>query len=312
MIENFVTIFDKNFIPQGLTLYDSLVRNIERFNLWVLCIDLDTEIFLKKINKKFIKVISIKDYEDEILKKLKKERSTAEYCWTLTPIAPKIVFKQNDQIKRVTYLDADMFFVNKLDEIFYEFEDSKKSILITEHDFDEDHAYKEKISGKYIVQFIIFQRNKSEMVRKWWEAKCIEKCSSDQINTIVGDQGYLNDWQSRFKDDVHILQNNDVFRSTWSSKKLKLTKLIAWHFHGLRIINKNLVLMHTEKYISNNIISEVYRPYLKNLEKNINKMSFEINQFNIKKNLIIKILLKLNLILIEKKIIKNKRYFLFK
>ena len=70
--------------------------------------------------------------------------------------------------------------------------------------------------------------------------------------------------------------------------------------------------MHTEKYISNNIISEVYRPYLKNLEKNINKMSFEINQFNIKKNLIIKILLKLNLILIEKKIIKNKRYFLFK
>ncbi len=311
MTENFVTIFDKNFLPQGLTLYDSLEKNLKNFNLWVLCIDSETEMFLRGKNKKFIKIISIDDYENDILKKLKKERTIAEYCWTLTPIAPKIVFEQDKHIKRVTYVDADMFFFNKPDIIYKEFENSKKSVLITEHDFDDEHAYKEKTSGRYIVQFIIFQRDISEPVRDWWEKRCIEKCSSDP-GDILGDQAYLSDWHVRFKNYVHILQNNDVFRSTWSLNKLKMPKLIAWHFHGLRIINKNLILMHVEKFISKNVIIQIYKPYLENLEKNTNEINFKINQFNYKKNYFMNILYKINLFLIEKKIIKNKRYYQFK
>ena len=311
MIENFVTIFDKNFLPQGLTLYDSLEKNLTNFNLWVLCIDSETKKILKKINKKNIKIISIEDYENDTLKKLKKIRTMAEYCWTLTPIAPKIVFEQNEEIQRVTYLDADMFFFKKPEEVFNEFFESKKSILITEHDFDDDHIFKEKTSGKYIVQFIIFERNKSEKIRDWWEKKCIEKCSSDSNELLVGDQAYINDWDTRFKDEVHILKNNELFRSTWNSKKLKLPKLIAWHFHGLRIINKNLVLMHAEKNLSEDVLFQIYIPYLKILEKNLKIINIQICQMNNKNSILMKFLLRLNLFLIEKKLIKNKRYFTF-
>ena len=311
MIENFVTIFDKNFLPQGLALHDSLEKNLNKFNLWVLCIDLETENVLKRINKKYIKIISIKDYENDILKKLKKERTIAEYCWTLTPIAPKIVFKQSEEIHTVTYLDADMFFFKNPKEVFNEFFNSKKSILITEHDFDEDHIYKEKTSGKYIVQFIIFKRNKSEKIRNWWEKKCLEKCSSDPNEVMVGDQVYLNDWDTRFKDEVHVLKNNELFRSTWNSKKLKFSKLIAWHFHGLRIINKKLVLMHTEKNLSEEILLQIYIPYLKILEKNLKIIDTQISQLKFKNSIFMKFLLKLNLIFIEKKLIKNKKYFIF-
>ena len=171
--------------------------------------------------------------------------------------------------------------------------------------------FKEKTSGKYIVQFIIFERNKSEKIRDWWEKKCIEKCSNSSNETLVGDQAYLNDWDTRFKDEVHILKNNDLFRSTWNSKKLKLPKLIAWHFHGLRIINKKLVLMHTEKNLSENILSEIYLPYLKILEKNLKIINIQICQMNNKNSILMKFLLRLNLFLIEKKLIKNKRYFKF-
>ena len=151
MTEHFVTLFDKNFLPLGLNLYDSLEKNLSDFKLWVLCVDKETELNLKKINKPSLQTISIEEYETDVLKSVKKKRSIGEYCWTLTPLAPKKVFDIDKSIKRVTYLDADMFFFNNIDLILQEFDKSGKSILITEHDFDLDHAYKEKISGKYDV-----------------------------------------------------------------------------------------------------------------------------------------------------------------
>ena len=312
MTEHFVTLFNKNFLPIGLNLYDSLEKNLSDFKLWVLCVDKETELYLKKINRPSLQTISIEEYETDILKSIKKKRSIGEYCWTLTPLAPKKVFDIDKSIKRVTYLDADMFFFKNIDLIFKEFEKSDKSILITEHDFDTDHAYKEKISGKYIVQFIIFKRDDSEKVRKWWEEKCLEKCSENSSNNLIGDQGYLDDWHIRFDKDVHVLKNNDAFRSTWNIKKLNFEKLVAWHFHGLRIINKNLVQLHTEKKLPKNIISEIYQPYLKNLKNNIKQINFKKNQIGNSKNFFYKFLNKINLYLIEKKLINNPRYYIFK
>lgn len=312
MTENFVTIFNKDFLPQGLNLYDSLNENSKNFFLWVLCVDKETEIVLKSLNKSNLKVISIDDYENDLLRNIKRNRTIAEYCWTLTPLAPKIVFKKDENVQRVTYIDADMFFFNSTKIVFEEFENSKKSIMITEHDFDEDHYHKEKKSGKYIVQFIIFKKKTSENVRYWWEKKCIASCSSEKTSSsVIGDQGYLNDWHVIFENDVHVLKNNNAFRSTWSSKKLEIDKLVGWHFHGLRIINKQIVLMHTEKNLSEEIINKIYIPYIKNLKKNLDQIIIQINQFKSNKNLILRTLININLFLIEKKIIKNKRYFIF-
>ena len=141
---------------KDLLCHDSLEKNLNKFNLWVLCIDFRNRKCLKRINKKYIKIISIKDYENDILKKTKKRENNCRILLDSYSIAPKIVFKQSEEIHTVTYLDADMFFFKNPKEVFNEFFNSKKSILITEHDFDEDHIYKEKTSGKYIVQFIIF------------------------------------------------------------------------------------------------------------------------------------------------------------
>ena len=312
MTENFVTIFNRDFLPQGLNLYDSLKKNSKDFFLWVLCVDKETEVILKKLNKTNLKIISVNDYENDVLSNIKQNRTISEYCWTLTPLAPKIVFKKSVNLQRVTYVDADMFFFNSSDIVFKEFEDSKKSIMITEHDFDQDHYHKEKKSGKYIVQFLIFNKDNSENVINWWEKKCIESCSAEKTSSsLIGDQGYLNDWHIRFNNQVHVLKNNNAFRSTWSAKKLEKDKLIAWHFHGLRVINNKMILMHTEKVLSEKIINEIYIPYLQNLKKNLDELNIKINQLKSSKNIIMKILSNINFFLIEKKIIKNKRYFIF-
>jgi hypothetical protein len=69
--------------------------------------------------------------------------------------------------------------------------------------------------------------------------------------------------------------------------------------------------MHTEKNLSEEIINKIYIPYIKNLKKNLDQIIIQINQFKSNKNLILRTLININLFLIEKKIIKNKRYFIF-
>ena len=51
-MEHFVTIFNKNYLPQGLCLYDSLKKNYTNFTLWVISLDDQTNDVLKNLKKK--------------------------------------------------------------------------------------------------------------------------------------------------------------------------------------------------------------------------------------------------------------------
>ena len=91
-MEHFVTIFNKNYLPQGLCLYDSLRKNYKNFTLWVISLDDQTNQILKSLKKENLKIVTTNFFETDELKKIKRDRTIAEYCWTLTPIAPKIIF----------------------------------------------------------------------------------------------------------------------------------------------------------------------------------------------------------------------------
>ena len=72
MTENFVTLFDSLYLPQGLCLYYSLSRNSKNFILWIICMDEITFEFLKKVSLPNIKPIKIKDLESDKLLNIKK------------------------------------------------------------------------------------------------------------------------------------------------------------------------------------------------------------------------------------------------
>ena len=91
-MEHFVTIFDRLFIPQGLALIRSMERHVSDFTLWVICMDEKTRDVLDAYNAANLKLLEIEKLETEQLLNIKKARSRGEYCWTLTPLAPKFVF----------------------------------------------------------------------------------------------------------------------------------------------------------------------------------------------------------------------------
>ena len=109
-MENYVTLFDSLYFPQGLSLYKSLVRHSKDFKLWIICLDEKTFITLKKASLPFLNPISLKDLENKRLLNVKHKRSKVEYYWTLTPFVIDFILNKNKSINRVTYLDADIYF----------------------------------------------------------------------------------------------------------------------------------------------------------------------------------------------------------
>src|SRR5689334_16947120 len=82
---NFCTLFDSNYLTRGLALYESLEKVCTSFHLYVVTFDDKAYDFLSNAKLAHLTAISLIDFEDPGLRKIKPTRSSAEYCWTCTP-----------------------------------------------------------------------------------------------------------------------------------------------------------------------------------------------------------------------------------
>jgi hypothetical protein len=275
-MEHYVTLFDSNFLPQGLALLESLERHAGDHRLWVLCLDDRTREVLDSSANPNLRTIPLAEVETPELLAVRPGRSRAEYCWTLTPFTPRFVFERDPSARRVTYLDADLFLLKSPRPIFYEFEASGKSVLITEHAFDAEYD-QSKTYGRFCVQFMTFVRGESDVVRRWWEDRCLDWCFARSEDGKFGDQKYLDDWPERFPTNVHVLSQEDAVLAPWNARRFPYCKAIAWHFHGLRIQDSR-IRWYVGYEIPRIIEIMVYRPYVDVLKKYSRYLNFQIHQ----------------------------------
>lgn len=269
-MEHYVTLFDSHFLPQGLTLHSSLENHAGIFTLWIICIDEKSFEILSLLNLSNVKLINLSEVETPELIRIKKTRSHKEYCWTLTPFSVRFVFDANKEAFRATYIDADLWFRKNPKPIFTEFEKSGKQVLITEHAYAPELDQSE-LSGKYCVQFMIFNRIGGEHIRKWWEAKCIEWCYARFEDGKFGDQKYLDDWDVRFESGVHILNNPEWSLAPWNASRFPYSNSIFYHFHGLRLL-KNGKFINDGYPLPKPVLDNIYKPYIKLFRNNIQKL----------------------------------------
>ena len=266
-MEHFVTLFDLLFLPQGLALHRSMERHAGNYTLWILCMDDEVHEILSLMKLPNVQLLQLSLVETKELKRVKPERTVGEYCWTVTPFAPKFVFKADISVKRVTYLDADLWFRKSPAPIFQEFDKSGKDVLITDHAYSPEYDLSEK-NGQYCVQFTTFTREDGETVRKWWEERCIEWCFDRFENGKFGDQKYLDDWPERFPEQVHVLSNQGWTLAPWNANRFPYSNGIFWHFHELRLTEKQskpLVQFTTSYSIPPITRKQIYKPYLEDL-----------------------------------------------
>ena len=269
-MEHYVTLFDRLFLPQGLALQLSMERHAGEYLLWILCVDDETYEVLTKLSLPNVRLLQLSSLETEELKKVKPTRSKGEYCWTLTPFAPRFVFESDNSVYRVTYIDADMWFRKNPGSIFQEFNASGKYVLITDHAYAPEYD-SSATSGQYCVQFMTFIRNEGEVVRKWWEEKCLDWCYAHFEDGKFGDQKYLDDWSERFNEYVHVLSNKELILAPWNATRYPYGNACVWHFHSLRLIPKHnaLSIFFGNYYLSKIIRHNIYAPYIQDLHKSI-------------------------------------------
>ena len=269
MREHYVTLFDSVFVPQGLALYFSMQRHCEEFVLWVICVDDEAYRTLNKLNLENVNLLTLSSIENEDLKKIKSTRDRREYCWTLSPFAPRFVFERAPDISRVTYIDADLWFRKSPRIIFEEFESSGKKVLITDHGYSPRHDYS-AVSGQFCVQFMVFKRD-AEEIRSWWEARCLEWCYCRGEDGKFGDQKYIEMWPILFKGLVHILRDKELTLAPWSATRFPYGNSIFYHFQGLRIVNKKIINLGAYA-IPPPLYLYVYKPYFQDLKLAIKKI----------------------------------------
>ncbi len=251
---DFCTFFDKNYLARGLALYDSLMMHCPRFTLWILCMDDECFSVLTQMSLRSVRLLKVSEVEDDAMRAVKSTRTHVEYIWMFGSQLCLYMLEKT-KLDMITYLDADMYFYHSLDEIYNEFKD--RSIMIIPHRFSPKNEKNEKKSGIYNVGMIIFRKNPDGLeCAGWWKERCVEWCYNRYEDGKFGDQLYLNEWSTRFK-NVHVLEHRGANVAPWNIENYRFKKisgriigtirdksrtsrnhqfpLIFYHFHGFKI-----------------------------------------------------------------------------
>lgn len=268
-MENYITLFDSKYLPQGLALHASLLRYGGQFTLWILCIDEQCFQALSKFSLQNVRLLKLASLESEKLLQAKRDRTIGEYCWTLTPFTFQFVFDMDANVDRVTYIDSDIWFRKSPSIIMDEFELSEKKVLITDHGYAPEYD-QSATSGQYCVQFLTFKRDGANEILNEWQTQCLQWCFNRHEDGKFGDQKYLDQWPNKYPNLVHVLSREYLTLAPWNASRFPYGNSVLWHFHALKLYkNIDSSLMHInlcEGYPLLDVVKKhVYLPYLRDL-----------------------------------------------
>jgi len=277
--EHFVTFFDKRFLPQGLALYESINRWMPNGVLWVVCLDLVTADVIQKLRLPNLYSLLLEDFETPDMLSKKETRPRVEYIYMLTPFTFSFVREKCHTAKRVTYVDADIYFFSNPKILFDELDNSGKSVLITEHGYPPKYEKLQETSGIFCVQFIPILMNENGLkVIVDWQNKCLESTSTAKNNRkfIFGDQKYLEDWPLFFPECTHVSKLNSLMLAPWNAQYLMKTNgrdhiPVFYHFHSFRFLS-NKWIQCCDGFIVTYAI-EFYNKYISSLKRQLNLLN---------------------------------------
>ena len=264
---NYITYFDKNFLVQGITLVQNL-KNKSSFNkIIVVALDDNTEAVLHGLNLSYLIVINI----NKILKSkdfiFNSNLSKREFIWTLTPIILQYILN-SIKSEYLIYLDADMYLLKSDSKIIESFKISGKSAYITPH-FYSPVLDQTSSSGKFCVQYLIFNVSSSRDIVDDWVQDCLNDCSESHSLNGMGDQKYLTFWEKKYKNRIYIENDNGLFLAPWNINHYRYSDAIFFHFQGLRIIKNKYCFLIQSFEINQVVKRNCYSKYLGEIKNSI-------------------------------------------
>jgi hypothetical protein len=289
MVDNFCTLFDKNYLYKGLAMYNSLAAQYQDragFVLWILCLDDQARELLGRLSLPGVRLVSLSEFEDEALLTAKANRNAGEYAWTCASNFIWFLLQRYPDISQLTYLDADLYFFDDPRILLAELGD--KDILITSHRYTKRYD-QSTTSGRYCVQFMVFRNNdRGRAALDWWRRACLDWCFSYLDQGRFGDQKYLDDWPTRFS-GVHELQHLGGGVAPWNVQQYRFKKeagefvgrrrdqssawpLIFYHFHSFCLLSPRRAFFVRGYDLPRDVRRMIYGPYFLALQASISQV----------------------------------------
>jgi hypothetical protein len=272
---NFCTLFNSTYLTRGLAMYYSLEKFCTDFNLYIVAFDQHCYDTLSKLQLEKATLISLEEFENAELLRVKPARTPTEYCWTCTPMSLDYCLNKFE-LDMCTYIDADLLFFSNPGVLLEEM--GNASVLITEHRYTKLYD-QTKISGKYCVQFLSFKNDpRGREVLLWWKQACLDWCYNRVEDNKFGDQKYLDDWCERF-DGVHELRHLGGGVAPWNMQQYqfrqagdrligeetatgKTFEMVFFHFHGFKHYQTNVFAPAGPYQLNENLLELIYGLYI--------------------------------------------------
>ena len=280
------TLFNFNYLDKGLALYESLEQVASDFVLYVLAMDDACYDYLQGHAHPCLCPIRLSDFENAALLQAKTNRSFGEYCWTCSSSLIKYVLEHYEE-PACAYIDADMFFYSDPAVLFQELEQRGGSVLLTGHRFNRCERYRNRIVGRFCVEFNLFlNRPDARAALDVWIAQCLEKCSAEVEDQSYGDQKYLDGWLDRY-DFVLETGHYGAGVAPWNVAQYRLVShqgtpgsyclrtrgrrmdLVFYHFEGIAYLDRHRADIGVYRYwgTDDRFVTPLYTDYLQAVER---------------------------------------------
>lgn len=296
---NIATYTSVEYFSTFLTFYKTIED--KKTSLYILCLDKEVELLIKKFNVK-CKFFHLHEIDNDFPKlRSRKFKNINEKIGVYRLFySYKLI---NDFNLSIHLIDSDTFFFTSPIKLNEYINSLGASVAYAEHNY----SYKKnKMSDKYGVYnagYIFFKNNETarNFLQKY-KSKCYDFITweiSQNKKNIFADQTYLEDLKN-ISNEIKIIKHKGINCAPWNigNYKVKIVDetifvdndiLIFYHFSGIRYIFNNIFLFnlfyYNQKNLSN-VKNIIYQKYLKLLKKNIllvklNKKNYKT--FNIKK-----------------------------
>ncbi len=287
-MRTYCTIFDYNYLPRGLALYESLKKGRDSFIFWILCLDDKARAKLQSMNLPQVRLLGLEDLEksDPELLTAKGNRSALEYCFTCKAPLVLHIFNADPSAESITYLDGDIYYFSDPAPVDAEIGDG--SIAITPHGFPPK-LQDRLIYGKFNAGWIWFRRDENALAcLEWWRKKCLEWCHCRCEPGCYTDQKYLDQFSARFR-GVKELDHPGCNVALWNiaSRRLSMKNgcvhandrpVIFYHFHALKQISPTIFdpnLAEYDNLPNPELGRHIYRPHIAALKRAARMLGFD-------------------------------------
>jgi len=280
----FCTVFDKNYLFQGVALFNSLMKHAGAFRLYALCMDGSAFDVLDRMPFEELVPISLNDVLTPEAENIKELTNHGQFCWVCQPLICEYVINQFD-VDMVTYLEADSLFFSSPDVLFDELGDN--SVSLSPHNYHPKFD-KTSTSGRFCTQFNAFRNNAQGLsVLEYWK-KCCYTYRKEKPYEYPG-QKSLDDWPQLF-DGVKILENQGAGVAPWNVQSFSFSidngnpyvngmPVVFYHYHSYaRCPNGCHELGHYP--LASCVVNSIYGKYVKELREAEKIVHAEVADFN--------------------------------